>query len=184
MEKRTVRFTETATLERVRKPDLVYEAGSVHDLRVDRAQRWVKRGKAVFVTEAEAVQEAAPQRPVEIPAAEYDRIAADLVAGKCEIDYAVPLMAEHYKTDETVIRGELAARIERLKAPGLIEVTNLESAAPEFIKESTDGNAVDGASNVGGQNGGGAGVGAQHVAGRGRGGARGRRSGSGRQSNA
>lgn len=162
MEKKSVRFTETSTLKRGGgKPDIVYETGKVYELRVDRANRWTRRGVAVEVT-AEEAKKAASDKPQEIPAAEYERVATDVAVGLYEIGYAVPQMAAHYKLDEKTIRAELEPRIAKIKA-----------ASGDTTKGSTDGNTVGSAANVGGQDGSDTRVGAEHVSGRGRGGARG-----------
>lgn len=169
MEKKTVRFTETSKLQRGGgKPDIVYESGKVYQLRADRANRWTRRGVAVEVAADEAKK--AADKPLEIPVAEYDRVATDVAVGLYEIGYAVPQMATHYRVDEKEIRAELEPRIAKIKAAS--------------AKGAADGNAVGSSANVGGQDGGHSGVGAEHVAGRGRGGARGGRSGGGGQSNA
>lgn len=46
---KAVRFLEERTFERVGKPTLVYEAGSVHTLKDDHARRWVTRHAAEYV---------------------------------------------------------------------------------------------------------------------------------------
>lgn len=56
---KAVRFLETRTVDFGDGP-ITYEAGSVHTLRDDKAQRWVTRAAAVYVAQ-EAV-------PVEAPA--------------------------------------------------------------------------------------------------------------------
>lgn len=46
MELKTVRFTELTVFNRVDKPTLVYEQGSVHTLKADHANKWISYGKA------------------------------------------------------------------------------------------------------------------------------------------
>lgn len=44
----------------------------------------------------------------------YDQAAADIVAGKFDVEYAVPQMASHFKVDQETVRAELTARVEKL----------------------------------------------------------------------
>lgn len=61
----TIKFTQTVQFETQRNVGPVYEAGSVHTLDDDHAQRWLRRNVAVLVA-----PEAVAEPPVDAPATE------------------------------------------------------------------------------------------------------------------
>jgi hypothetical protein len=61
---KTIRFTERRTVDYLDGVgERVYEDGSTHTLRDDKAERWVKRQAAVYVADPEPVAPPAPPPP-------------------------------------------------------------------------------------------------------------------------
>ncbi len=151
MATKTVKFTDLTEIDfQDGQGKLVYKVDSVHTLRADKADRWIRRGRAVEVTTAEmaelmsAAMPAQAEKPKPVAAAELD-----------------PAPARPQVLSQAAPASAVAATVPA------------GASAPVSTKPATevpsDGNTVAGSSDVGGANGGSAGVGSVNVGGRGRG---------------
>lgn len=67
-----------------------------------------------------------PEQTEQSAELDYDKTAAEIVAGKYTLDYAAPQMSAHYKIKEKTIRKELSARIAKLQSVEAPQPTGAE----------------------------------------------------------